>query len=72
MINLVEAETEYYPGHTMYVVKLTTDKQSVKLKVKRDGSKYSVDAKGLNPRIAEEVCAYVREEYNKMYTLGDY
>lgn len=75
LISLMEGMTEFYAGHTIYVVKVEHNRREMKVKVKRDGSKYTIDAKDdndLSPGLEALVLSHVRGEFNKLYSQGDY
>lgn len=72
-IYLLDENTQFNQGHTLYHVRVETGKETHNIIVRREDPKYTVvEPERLNPRLAQYVCNFVRDEYDKMFILGDY
>lgn len=72
-IYCIEENTEFNQGHTIYHVRVETGKETYNIMVRREDSRYIVvEPENLNHRLQSYVCNFVKEEYAKMFILGDY
>ena len=77
MISYNEEETEYYPGYTLYKLKITYQKQTEEYHVKRESTRQGdvftvVEPEEAHPVLKSIACRFIKSEYAKMHVLGDY
>lgn len=73
MISINEDKTEFEPNGTIYHVTINYNKESYEIAVRRMGSDFAcIEADDVHPVLQAMARKFVKDEFAKMFVLGDY